>query len=161
MSDRQLSLGKCQRKFGSAFDGKTFQHSCVPTRRWCRYVCITISTFSSFYYSPFSVVPFLILPVFFVHYSALCEYVQHLAIFDYICVAASSEGRVCEWVSDDMHEHFEAPARVHNAHYVCPTAPGYSSKLKQSAIRDFEYPNGNKWQEKLSQDPMKEHITKK
>src|SRR5262245_8556664 len=35
----------------------------------------------------------------------LCEYVQHLAIFDYIAVAASLEGRVCEYV-DHLHEHF-------------------------------------------------------
>ena len=38
----------------------------------------------------------------------LCEYVQHIAIFDYIAVSASLEERVVEYV-DHLHEHFEAP----------------------------------------------------
>ncbi|MCU1224196.1 MAG: fuconate dehydratase [Edaphobacter sp.] len=35
----------------------------------------------------------------------LCEYVQHLAIFDYLCVSGSMENRVIEYV-DHLHEHF-------------------------------------------------------
>ena len=35
----------------------------------------------------------------------LCEYVQHLAFFDYISVSGSLENRVVEWV-DHLHEHF-------------------------------------------------------
>ncbi len=35
----------------------------------------------------------------------LCEYVQHLAIFDYIAVSGSLEERVVEYV-DHLHEHF-------------------------------------------------------
>ena len=35
----------------------------------------------------------------------LCEYVQHLAIFDYIAVSGSLEDRVVEYV-DHLHEHF-------------------------------------------------------
>ena len=38
----------------------------------------------------------------------LCEYVQHLAIFDYIAVSGSLEDRVVEYV-DHLHEHFVAP----------------------------------------------------
>src|ERR1700736_3218697 len=41
----------------------------------------------------------------------LCEYVQHLAIFDYIAVGASLENRVCEYV-DHLHEHFLNPVEV-------------------------------------------------
>jgi len=44
----------------------------------------------------------------------LCEYVQHLSIFDYVAVGASLEGRVCEYV-DHLHEHFVDPCRVVNA----------------------------------------------
>src|SRR3989441_3045228 len=36
----------------------------------------------------------------------LCEYVQHLAIFDYVCVSASLEDRVVEYV-DHLHERSE------------------------------------------------------
>ena len=41
----------------------------------------------------------------------LCEYVQHLAFFDYIAVSGSLEHRVVEWV-DHLHEHFRHPAVV-------------------------------------------------
>ena len=40
----------------------------------------------------------------------LCEYVQHLAMFDFVCVAGSMEGRVLEFV-DHLHEHFVDPVR--------------------------------------------------
>src|SRR6185369_15395810 len=35
----------------------------------------------------------------------LCEYVQHLSLFDYIAVSASLENRITEYV-DHLHEHF-------------------------------------------------------
>ena len=38
----------------------------------------------------------------------LCEYVQHLSMFDYVAVSASLEDRVCEYV-DHLHEHFIQP----------------------------------------------------
>ena len=41
----------------------------------------------------------------------LCEYVQHLAMFDYIAVSGTLEDRVVEWV-DHLHEHFLHPAVV-------------------------------------------------
>ena len=40
----------------------------------------------------------------------LCEYVQHLAMIDYVCVSGSMEGRVLEYV-DHLHEHFFDPVR--------------------------------------------------
>ena len=47
----------------------------------------------------------------------LCEYVQHLAIFDYIAVSGSLEDRVVEYV-DHLHEHFVDPASVRDGRYV-------------------------------------------
>ena len=41
----------------------------------------------------------------------LCEYVQHLSMFDYIAVSGTMEGRVIEYV-DHLHEHFEDPVVV-------------------------------------------------
>ena len=41
----------------------------------------------------------------------LCEYVQHLSIFDYICVSASLKNRVLEYV-DHLHEHFVDPVSI-------------------------------------------------
>ncbi|HVD46175.1 MAG TPA: enolase C-terminal domain-like protein, partial [Candidatus Limnocylindria bacterium] len=51
----------------------------------------------------------------------LCEYVQHLAIFDYIALSASLQDRVCEYV-DHLHEHFVDPVRIVNGRYAAPTA---------------------------------------
>jgi L-fuconate dehydratase len=74
----------------------------------------------------------------------LCEYVQHLAIFDYLCVSASLEGRVVEYV-DHLHEHFLDPVVIRNGRYVVPTAPGYSIAMKPESVRDHEYPGGSAW----------------
>ena len=38
----------------------------------------------------------------------LCEYVQHLSIWDYIACGGSLENRVIEYV-DHLHEHFLDP----------------------------------------------------
>ena len=74
----------------------------------------------------------------------LCEYVQHLAIFDFIAVGGSLENRTCEFV-DHLHEHFVHPARVKNARYLAPSAPGYSAEIKPSSLDRFSYPAGGAW----------------
>jgi L-fuconate dehydratase len=74
----------------------------------------------------------------------LCEYVQHLAIFDYIAVGASLQNRVCEYV-DHLHEHFVEPVRIRNARYLAPTAPGYSITMKPESLDRYEFPNGAAW----------------
>jgi L-fuconate dehydratase len=53
----------------------------------------------------------------------LCEYLQHLAAFDYIAVSGSFDDRVVEWV-DNLHEYFKEPAVVVNGRYLLPLAPG-------------------------------------
>jgi L-fuconate dehydratase len=76
----------------------------------------------------------------------LCEYVQHLAMFDYIAVSGSFENRVIEWV-DHLHEHFRHPAVVHNGRYLAPTAPGYSIEMVPASLDRYEYPQGAAWSE--------------
>jgi L-fuconate dehydratase len=51
----------------------------------------------------------------------LCEYAQHLSIFDYIAVGASLEGRILEYV-DHLHEHFFDPVVMQHGRYMPPTA---------------------------------------
>ncbi|MBI1312524.1 fuconate dehydratase [bacterium] len=75
----------------------------------------------------------------------LCEYVQHLALFDYIAVSASLENRLTEY-SDHLHEHMVAPVHMQNGRYMPPTAPGYSITMKPESLAEFEYPNGSAWQ---------------
>jgi L-fuconate dehydratase len=75
----------------------------------------------------------------------LCEYVQHLSMFDYICVSASLEDRVIEYV-DHLHEHFVDPVRVERGRYLPPTAPGYSITVKPESLKRYAFPDGAAWQ---------------
>lgn len=75
----------------------------------------------------------------------LCEYVQHVAMFDYIGVSASLQNRFVEWV-DNLHEHFRYPAQVRSGRYLAPTAPGYSIEMLPASLDQYEFPGGPAWQ---------------
>ncbi len=74
----------------------------------------------------------------------MCEYVQHLQIFDYICVSASLDNRIVEYV-DHLHEHFIDPVVIRSGHYMPPTSPGYSIQMKAESLAQYEFPNGAAW----------------
>ncbi|WP_329009496.1 fuconate dehydratase [Micromonospora rifamycinica] len=74
----------------------------------------------------------------------LCEYVQHLAIFDYLRVGTSLDGRMVEYV-DHLHEHFVDPVRTRGGRYLLPTAPGYSAAMRPESIARFRFPDGPAW----------------
>lgn len=74
----------------------------------------------------------------------LCEYVQHLQIFDYICISASTENRVVEYV-DHLHEHFLYPCVIQNGAYMPPQDSGYSIQMYPASLADYEYPHGAAW----------------
>jgi L-fuconate dehydratase len=74
----------------------------------------------------------------------LCEYVQHLSMFDFVAVSQSIEGRVIEYV-DHLHEHFVDPARIRAGRYLVPDAPGYSITMRPASLDAYEYPHGSAW----------------
>lgn len=74
----------------------------------------------------------------------LSEYVQNLSIFDYICVGASLENRVLEYV-DHLHEHFVEPVVIRNGRYLPPQAPGYSITMRPESLDAYEFPHGRAW----------------
>ncbi|AVT29867.1 fuconate dehydratase [Plantactinospora sp. BC1] len=74
----------------------------------------------------------------------LCEYVQHLAIFDYLRVGTSLDGRMVEYV-DHLHEHFVDPVRTRGGRYLLPEQPGYSSTMKPGSIAEYSFPDGPVW----------------
>ena len=74
----------------------------------------------------------------------LCEYVQHLSIFDYVSVTGSLEDRVVEYV-DHLHEHFLDPVRVRNGRYLAPGLPGYSITMKAESLDAYSFPSGSAW----------------
>ncbi len=74
----------------------------------------------------------------------LCEFVQHLAMVDYVCISGSWEGRVCEFV-DHLHEHFVDPCRIRAGRYRAPDRPGYSTEMKEGSRQRFAWPAGEGW----------------
>ncbi|XP_066537271.1 mitochondrial enolase superfamily member 1 [Hoplias malabaricus] len=74
----------------------------------------------------------------------LCELVQHLILFDYISVSASLDNRMCEFV-DHLHEHFQSPTVIRNAHYMPPTDPGYSTEMLEGSVLKYRFPDGEVW----------------
>jgi L-fuconate dehydratase len=76
----------------------------------------------------------------------LCEYVQHLAIFDYLRVGTSLDGRMVEYV-DHLHEHFVDPVRTRDGRYLLPEQPGYSATMKPESIAEYSFPDGPVWRQ--------------
>ena len=74
----------------------------------------------------------------------LCELVQHLAIFDYVCVSADLTDRVIEYV-DHLHEHFVHPVVLRGGRYMPPLEPGYSAELRPQSLADHTFPGGAAW----------------
>ena len=68
----------------------------------------------------------------------LCEYVQHLAMIDYLAVSGTKEGRVIEYV-DHLHEHFLDPCVIRGAAYMPPERPGFSIEMKPDSIRTHRF----------------------
>jgi L-fuconate dehydratase len=74
----------------------------------------------------------------------LCEYVQHLSMFDYLAVSATMDGRVIEYV-DHLHEHFEDPVRIRGGRYLAPARAGYSITIRPESRLAHRYPHGPVW----------------
>ncbi|MGY0554894.1 L-fuconate dehydratase [Vreelandella sp. 2A-K22] len=76
----------------------------------------------------------------------LCEYTQHISLFDYIAVSGSLEGRVLEYV-DHLHEHFIDPVVINRGRYQVPEAPGYSIAMHAESQAQHRFPEGAAWKE--------------
>jgi len=68
----------------------------------------------------------------------LCEYVQHLAMIDYLCFSGTREGRVIEYV-DHLHEHFLDPCVIKSAAYMPPERPGFSIEMKPETLTRYQH----------------------
>jgi L-fuconate dehydratase len=74
----------------------------------------------------------------------LCEMVQHLAMFDYLAVSGSTEGRVIEYV-DHLHQHFVDPVTVRDGRYAAPTTPGIGARIRPESVAGYRFPDGPQW----------------
>ena len=79
----------------------------------------------------------------------LCEYVQHLSIFDHIRVGGARDDRVLEFV-DHLHEHFVEPVRIVDGHYAAPERPGFSIEMVEESRTAHEWPGGAAWASRSS-----------
>jgi L-fuconate dehydratase len=80
----------------------------------------------------------------------LCEMVQHLAMFDFLAVSGSWDGRMIEYV-DHLHEHFVEPVRIERGRYVPPRAPGAGAQMRPESVADYLYPTGPRWRGRTPQ----------
>ncbi len=71
----------------------------------------------------------------------LCEAVQHLAMFDFVAVSGTLEGRVIEFV-DHLHEHFATPVEMHDGNYVAPAAPGAGMEMLEASVAAHMFSRG-------------------
>ena len=55
----------------------------------------------------------------------LCEYVQHIAMIDYLLISCEKNSKRIEYV-DHLHEHFLNPCKVEAGKYSAPLNPGFS-----------------------------------
>jgi L-fuconate dehydratase len=87
----------------------------------------------------------------------LCEYAQHVSMFDYVAVGASLDDRVCEFV-DHLHEHFVDPVHVVGGRYQVPTTPGYSIEIRPETLAEYAFPDGAVWWNRSSEKVEEEEL---
>ena len=74
----------------------------------------------------------------------LCEMVQHLAMFDFIALSGTTDGRWIEYV-DHLHEHFTDPVVVDGGRYRAPAGPGAGAKFHDASVAEYRFPDGPAW----------------
>lgn len=84
----------------------------------------------------------------------LCELVQHLAMFDYVALAGTTENRVIEYV-DHLHGHFLDPVVIRQGHYQAPSAPGFSAAMRPESVAEYTFPGGTFWAADLAKEKDK------
>jgi L-fuconate dehydratase len=79
----------------------------------------------------------------------LCELVQHHAIFDFVAVTGTLEGRMVEYV-DHLHEHFVDPVVVRGGRYLAPSKPGFSAEMKLESRAAHRFPDEAVWRAEVA-----------
>jgi L-fuconate dehydratase len=69
----------------------------------------------------------------------LCE-----SMFDYMAVSAGTQDRAIEYV-DHLHEHFVDPVHIRDGHYLAPSTPGFSARMRPESLAAYAFPDGVVW----------------
>ena len=83
----------------------------------------------------------------------LCEYVQHLAAFDFVGVSTTMEDRVIEYV-DHLHQHFVEPVQIQQGRYLMPEKPGFSIEIREESLEQYSFPDGEVWNASSSNETI-------
>jgi len=78
----------------------------------------------------------------------LCEYVQHLSMFDYLAVTGN-DGGAGDRVRRSFARAFRDPVRIRGGRYLAPSMPGYSITIREASRLAHRYPMGEVWMEKV------------
>ncbi|XP_077258252.1 mitochondrial enolase superfamily member 1-like isoform X2 [Temnothorax americanus] len=92
----------------------------------------------------------------------LGEMIQHLQIWNHICLGARTDtdtDGMIEFVSH-QHGYFVDPVFIRNAHYLLPERPGFSTQLKNKCIARWSYPEGTRWKFIIQKKKEKKIIKK-
>jgi len=65
-------------------------------------------------------------------------------MWDFVSLSQTIENRVIEFI-DRKHGYFVNPVYIVNGNYMPPTLPGYSTTLKEKAVKRWLYPSGSRW----------------
>lgn len=80
----------------------------------------------------------------------LNEMVRHYIMFDYALISQNMDGRFCEY-AQHLSEHFQEECVHKKGRYYPPVQPGFV-RLKMSSVKEFLYPCGPVWMNKLRKD---------
>ena len=75
----------------------------------------------------------------------LCEYVQHLSIFDYIARQRLARGPRASSTSTTCTSTSSTRSGSRNGRYMLPEAPGYSIEMLPASLAEYEFPDGAVW----------------
>ena len=77
----------------------------------------------------------------------LNEMVRHYIMLDYVLISCTLEDRMCEY-AQHLKQHFEEECEHQNGRYYPPKNAGFV-RMKMDSIREYQYPNGPVWRNKL------------
>lgn len=80
---------------------------------------------------------------------ALCNMIQHYAVWDQIAVAGHSNTQLVEYI-DFLQDALRTPVRVRQGHYVTPSDPGWGLEFEPQFIEEHRYPSGAVWQSRAA-----------
>jgi len=77
----------------------------------------------------------------------LNEMVRHYIMLDYVMITGTLKDRMCEY-AQHLAQHFEEECEHENGKYYPPKSAGFI-RMKMSSIKEYQFPNGPVWRNKL------------